>query len=596
MSYNNSVSPIWLRQVATALSSRYNVQIREGKGWAMDIENRVMTYKAEHLLALDRDTCLGILLHELGHLHFTTSEWMETSKLFKKYDKIVFNAVNAYEDVRINEKMSQSYMGSRDLIEAMNELLAGDGVQQIMKMDKEIRERNRSRGDYDMAEWFEVFYISMTKLLGDTLFPQIAPDMYYDSRKLEVINEIVREAEAQNLAQFETTGDIYQFVERIVFPKIEQYLPEIAPDRGKGDSKKGQGKPEEDENGGQEGNEGSEQEVTDDSNEDTGKGKEQGEEGTDEAKPEKKEESKPDEASARGGNSGVGGDTWKKELEDKVKKAIKRGRVNPDVQHRTEPFDKYGEAKRSPHIAQSCNVDKHIEQSQTLQRQFKNKFEAVFRDNQYAREQANQRSGRINKRALYKARLGKTRLFKRKIEISKKSYAVGFALDLSGSMSPSQVQGSFHAMLAFTNTLDKLAIPHGVAFFSHESEIGKPFDKKMVTRAMSLKASSVNNGGTNPNKIIQHFFGKDLMEQKVKEHIAIILTDGMWRWDAYQELEALKKNNPKLHIYVVPLMLHPHYHKELADSISEKTATILHADSPEDIMDKYLQIARKHLI
>lgn len=587
MAYNNSVSPIWLRQVATALSSRYNVQIREGKGWAMDIEGRTMTYKPEHLLALDRDTCLGILLHELGHLHFTTSEFRETSKIFKKMPEIVHNAVNAYEDVRINEKMSQSYMGSRELIEAMNELLAGDGVEQIMKMNKAIASRTRERGAYDMTEWFEVFYVSMVKLLGDTLFPQITPDMYYDEKKMNIINDIVREADRRDLPNMKSTNEVYEFVEQVVFPKIQDYLPKEAPQSGQGDSKK-QSKGDKEGNEASEGsNEETQQKVTPDEN-----GNEQGTPDGD-----KPEEKKPDEKpKERGNNGGVGGEQWQKELEDKVKKAIKRGRVNPDVQHRTEPFDRHGNSTRNQYVNEHCNVDKHMERSQGLQRQFKNKFEAIFRDNQYARESIGQRTGRLNARVLYKQRLGKTRLFKKKIEIAKKSYAVAFALDLSGSMHRSQIEGSFHAMLAFTNTLDKLDIPHAVGFFSHECEIGKPFDKKMVNRYMSLKASSVNNGGTRPDKLLTGLFGTELRNQNVKERIAIILTDGKWHFQSYEELRKLRKDNPDMHIYVVPLMLHEIYKKELDNAIDKKTATILHADTPEEIMDRYIQIAKKHII
>lgn len=599
MSYNNSVSPIWLRQVATALSSRYNVQIRQGNGWSMDIENRVMTYKPEHLLALDRDTCLGILLHELGHLHFTTSEWSNNSAIFKSMPKIVHNAVNAYEDVRINEKMSQSYMGSRELIEAMNELLAGDGVTRLVDMNRSIINGTRSREGFDMPEWFEVFYISMCKLLGDNLFPQYTPDMYYDEHKMQVINEIVAEADARDLPNMPSTQEVYDFVEQVVFPRIQQWLPQVAPDaqQGNGNTQSQEGEKQEQENENS-GNNTSPDKVAPEDAEDAPENEEQAEssggEVADEQKPEPQKQSKQ-EGSARGGNNGVGSEHWQKELEQKIKQAIKRGRVNPDEQHRTEPFDKNGQKKQAQRIVQSCNVDTHMSDSVVLQRQFKNKFEVIFRDNQYAREQVGQRSGRLNNRVLYKHRLGNSRLFKKKIVVDKKSYAVGFALDLSSSMSPQQVKGSFQAMLAFTNTLAKLDIKHAVGFFSHECTIGKSFDKPMVNKYMSQQASAINNGGTRPDDLIKGMFGQDLVAQNVKERIAIILTDGMWRWSSYQYLEKLKKDNPSMHIYIVPLMLHPAYHKELDDAVG-KVATVLHADTPSQVMDRYIQIARKHII
>jgi hypothetical protein len=52
------VSPTWIKQVCTALSRRYSVTIKEGTSWAMNPEKRILTYKPQHLLALDRDTVL----------------------------------------------------------------------------------------------------------------------------------------------------------------------------------------------------------------------------------------------------------------------------------------------------------------------------------------------------------------------------------------------------------------------------------------------------------------------------------------------------------------------------------------------------------
>jgi len=580
-------SPTWLRQVATALSSRYNVTIREGRGWAMDIEKRKLIYKAEHLLALDRDTCLGILLHELGHLHFTKNDWTETAKLYKDYPlkNITFSAINFFEDVRVNEKMSQSYQGSRELIDSMNELLAGDGVGQLLKMSKSIMDKTGNRGSYHMPEYSEVFYISMCKLLGNS-FPSFMPDAYYDKHKLELVNEIVAEAERIDLRNHATTQEVYDFYESFVYPRIKQYLPEEGKGKDEGGDEGGESD-EASEDGettkGGDGEGGTPDKKEDDS--DTGKASE-----------DDKDKDKGKDTATKGGTA-FNPDDWKRELEKKIEKAVQRGRINPDDQHKTDPFgtpeSRYDTERTMRKI---CNVDDHMEESLALQRRFSNKFETLFRDNQYKRETMRQRSGRLDKHSLHKFALGKTRLFKRKLDINKKSYAVAFLMDLSGSMYDEQIRGSFHAMLAFSTTLQKLKIPYGIGFFSHEVSIGKHFkDRKLTNSRVGMSASQVLNGGTEPSALLKSLCARELAQQQVKEKIIVILTDGMWMSSDYEYLRELKKHHPEFHVYLVGLELGERHVEQIEPEI-EGVATLLISDNADGIVERYIEIAKKHLL
>ena len=591
MADTNGVTPVWLRQVATALSSRYNVSVREGKGWSINIEDRVLYYKAEHLLALDRDTCLGILLHELGHLHFTSNAWTKgKTSLYKdkKLSKIAFNAVNAFEDVRINEKMSQSYGGSRELIDAMNELLGGDGVRKILEMNKSIKDGLKQRSQAEMAEWFEVFYVAMAKMLGQ--FPKFMPEAYYDQAKLTTINEIVAEADKRDIKNADSTQEVYDFVEEEVFPRIAKYLPQSGDGDGEGDGElvpdeNGDKRmPSEDGDKRMPSEDGEEPEEEDSEAED-----DEGEDSEAEPDVEKPEEPKKEEDESPHGSQ----DEWKKELEQKIKDAIQRGRVNPDEQNRTQPFR---ESYNIPTMRRACDTQKHDDESKDLQRKFSNKFEALFRNNQYARETPNQRTGRLDKRSLHKFALGKTRLFKRKLEINKKSYAVALCLDLSGSMYDRRMKGSFHALFAFSNTLQKLKIPYGIGFFSHVHTIGKHFASKVVVnKRLSETASAVYEGGTDPSSLLRELVQGELATQRVDKKIAVILTDGEWGHGGYEELRRIKAKHKDIMFYVVALEISHHNVPRIEQEL-DKVATLLTADSPDDIVERYIEIAKKHLL
>ena len=185
MFVHNGVTPTWIRQIVTALSRKYNVSIKEGKNWAMQPEKKILSYNPKHLLALDRDTVLAILLHELGHLHHTTSKWCETSDIYDERPKAVFGTINALEDIRINELMSRSYQGSRELIDAMNELLGGRGVDSLHRMSEEIKQ-GRARSGFDSSELHEVNYIAMNKIMGVWKNPDTP---YYDQKKIDIADK-----------------------------------------------------------------------------------------------------------------------------------------------------------------------------------------------------------------------------------------------------------------------------------------------------------------------------------------------------------------------------------------------------------------------
>jgi len=598
--HDKGTNPTWLRQVATALSRRYSVSVREGKNWCIDIEKRVLYYRPDHLLALDRDTALGILLHELGHLHFTKNNWQPTAKLWKDndYREIVFNAVNAFEDVRINEKMSQSYQGSRTLIDSMNELLAGDGVEMIMDFHQKVKQGMPRSEATNMPHYHEVFYVAMCKLLGSNLFPNLHPEDYYDPEKMTLINEIVKDALGRDLKNLNSTKEVYDFVEEIVFPRIERYLPKPLPSAKQGVPKN---TPQ---------------------SENAEQGEEEATTGGKSPAPEQQGEEAPletEQPTSIGSSNSESGDSptakpeppqipepiqqpqpiftepkvqnIEKEVEKKIATAIKNGKLNPDKENAT-VFRQGQDFREIPKI---CKVEEHLEKSHDLSRQFSNRFEAIFRDNAYKREAINQRRGRLNNRILYKARLGKDRLFKRKLETTDKSYAVAFMLDMSSSMSREDVSHSYQAMLAFSETLQKLGIKYGIGFFSHFSEVGKDFDqKKMNPMRMNQAGANTHNGGTNPSTLLSTWLPASLEKQKADEKLVIALTDGAWNYGSYEALRQYVRKFPKTHFYLVGLKLHERLVQQILAEVPS-TVHLINAENEQDIVKRYLEIAKKHL-
>jgi hypothetical protein len=72
----------------------------------------------------------------------------------------------------------------------------------------------------------------------------------------------------------------------------------------------------------------------------------------------------------------------------------------------------------------------------------------------------------------------------------------------------------------------------------------------------------------------------------------VVLTDG--EWYSYAELHKLKKAQPKTHIYVVALGMSSH--REHLERELGKSATLICEESPAGIVERYIEIARKHLL
>jgi cobalamin biosynthesis protein CobT len=595
----------------------------------MNPEKRILTYKKQHLLALDRDTVLGILLHELGHLHHSKSDWQENSKIFKERPNTVFPTVNALEDVRINETMSRSYQGSRELIDAMNELLGGRSVSSLHKMSNDIQNRGQSRNGFEIDEMSEVMLITMNKLMG--LWKDPLENDYYDKAKIDLADEITDEAISKDIANMATTQEVHDFIENEVMERCSQYLPPVQEQGkgGSGDSEsdleqegEGEGSGSEPDVNSTSGDDTSETESQSQSQEETEEQPEQqsdSDSGNSEADASEKEEEKEKSTSGKMpdvGKAGLGKDTktkkkaepelthphgmtdkdFHKEIEEKVRQAVDRGRINPEEEHRVDPFKPNRAKRRATHIDYNMDFRKYAVVAKPLVALFKNKFQVIFKDNKLARDVDGQKSGRVNTRKLYKFGVNDTKLFKKSIIKNDKSYSVAFLTDVSGSMGRDRLQAVFSSLIAFAQLLHNISIRYAIGFFGTDYSIGKEFtDTKLDLKALSLSATTVGNGSTQPSGLIKELLIKKLGAETTEVKIGIILTDGSWYGNDYEIMRKFAKQNPNVNIYIIGLALGEHEIENVERRI-QGFGTFLSAETPKEVMSQYLEIAKRHLI
>lgn len=95
----------YIEAITTAIAKDEKITFKEGKGWATDIKNRVLHYPPNDLLQHDIDAVKGFIIHETGHINFTT----ETPNPILKKHPSINQVYNVLEDLRIENEQIKKY-------------------------------------------------------------------------------------------------------------------------------------------------------------------------------------------------------------------------------------------------------------------------------------------------------------------------------------------------------------------------------------------------------------------------------------------------------------------------------------------------------
>jgi len=476
----------------------------------------------------------------------------------------------------------------------MNELVGGRGAVKLREMSNNILSNIGSVSGYtrknaEMSEYSEVLYICLLKASNLWLVADDNP--YYDQTKIRLSNEIVAESKKQSLTTMKNTTEVFDFVESVVYPRLKQYLPKGKEKESGDGQQQSSGKPEEKKDG---------QQQASGKPEEKQEQQQEGSSGEEQAQSEQQGDSEE--------NSGLQEDqyipkgkydseeSWVKELEEKVRQSIVRGRVNPDEENReANPFQ--GSSNRKPpvrNIHPELDFQKHVVTAKPLKRVFKNKFENIFKDNQISRFSGNFRSGRLSARKLYKHGVGNPRLFQRRGDRTAKGYSFAFLTDVSGSMfMGGRMENTCIAMSAFLQIFNDLNMRTAVGFYGGKHFIAKEFDeRKLDWKSLSEGASRVSQSWTEIDSLYKELVIKRLQNERTEVKIAIILTDGSWSESGYKTVKDFSRLHKEIKTYVIGLEIDT----DTLQKLLGEEVEVVSATDTNEIMQRYAEIAGKYLL
>ena len=100
-------------KIAKMLAKEHRISIENGDSWAANIKNRKVFYRKEDIYNLSEDHILGLLLHEIGHIHYTTDTVQP-----KDNKELSHTVLNMIEDISIENIIGKDYPNAGEILQS----------------------------------------------------------------------------------------------------------------------------------------------------------------------------------------------------------------------------------------------------------------------------------------------------------------------------------------------------------------------------------------------------------------------------------------------------------------------------------------------
>lgn len=492
----------YVEQMANAFSAKYNVEVRVGSVWGIDLRKKVLTYRPEDLMFGTKAHLIATLLHEIGHLRYSTyiDDIPNKGKFFQSYYDSCFEVMNLFEDFRIDKLMLKSYEGAEDVFESNKPVvkeIAEKYEQSAINLKLRTQEAMDSlvgkimgmEKDYQKIELKKHFGTDNLELVkkkiekvkkeidkGDNLFNYLASILmtgYGQKAKMNVtmrkrVNDTKKAIPLSIKAK--TTGEVINVLNKEVYPKIEDLLKDVS----------------------------------------------------------------------SAGNSVVakafGADTASKvqsTMDDCLMSSFYLSVDNESYGDRNNPKSRtsgHSDENVLPKAWKDGDYDALKESVESAIRELVSRLTFLRRQELVPRWQPGERRGRFDVKSVRKYVTGSMRMFRKKIEVidTISSYAFSLLVDISGSMNGERIIHTTRGLIILSEVFEKMRIPYEVNVFHDLPDSVKLFNDGLTADIKSKIGGLTNGtrGGTNLYKALETKEIRSLAERDEKNKILIILSDG----------------------------------------------------------------------
>lgn len=501
----------YIRQMANLIASEFSIQIRPGH-WSVDLEKKILYYDPYSLVYGTKGHVLASILHEAGHVIHTTHAPLIDPKVFGNNQimqkggegSTKFMVLNAYEDFRIDDRMSKSYGESSEEIYEENIPIIAALAASYNKAANEVRSRDRivaadlvshlgkekglpaSKIETVMREVHEHIekkenFLDFIKLI---LLEGYGHPVPASTKEMQTLTDLCKPAIPKCVAA-QSTKEVYEILCREVYPHLPPEMMKNSMPESLRDLLNQLGANKEN------------VETLDKIMGDNMSG----------------QVVNMNKGSGRGNNKGVSprnDDAGKSSLSP----SRKSGSSDPAERAKLQSGDY--KTVLSTVLPQIRELEKKLKLKQT--------------EDTALRYETMKRRGKLNTKSLFMFPSGGRHLFKQRVEttVRTESYCFSLILDTSGSMEGTRIETAMKSVVIMAEVFEKLNIPFEIVLFDNSAKVLKKFSTPLTDELKKNIAWLPRHGGgsTNLYDVFEDTPETQILSQPQKDKMMIIVTDG----------------------------------------------------------------------
>ena len=117
-------------KIADMLAKEHRIVLREAESWKANIRSRELFYKKNDVYDLEEDYVLGLLLHEIAHIHYTT----ETNFEKNTHPEMAGVILNMVEDNSIEHIIGNDYPNAAEILHRTQQEMLDVLIRMLPKM------------------------------------------------------------------------------------------------------------------------------------------------------------------------------------------------------------------------------------------------------------------------------------------------------------------------------------------------------------------------------------------------------------------------------------------------------------------------------